>query len=360
MPTAAQANDWTGGVSNDWFNAGNWSPNAVPTAAEDATIDTTTSNPVTISGAAASSLAVTVGDTATGALQISTGGSLATPFLNIGNSANSSGSVTVTSGGSITASTVEVGFLGNGTLTISSGGTVTLDNTDALRIAVGSGSTGVVTVEDAHSSLTTNGGLEAGLQSGTNGTLAVSNGGQVLSPGGASVGGLGSGAVTVDGPGSSWQVGSSLDVGISGGGSGSVTITNGGVVTAAMPTFGLNSGSTGSLVVDGANSQFTTGDQLIIGKGGHRHTDDSNGGTVSAGSVILASNGGSGTLNIGAAAGSAPVAPGTLNTALVTFGPGSGGVINFNHTSANYTFDAVIEGLSIGGAPSTSLPARRS
>lgn len=51
MPTAAQANDWTGVVSNDWFTAGNWSTNAaVPTAADDVVIDTTTPNPTSISG----------------------------------------------------------------------------------------------------------------------------------------------------------------------------------------------------------------------------------------------------------------------------------------------------------------------
>ena len=353
MPTAAQAADWIGATSGDWFTQGNWSTNAVPTTGDDVIIDTTTPNPTSISGSNAFALGVVVGNSATGALQISNG-TLTTPQLTIGDSANSSGSVTVNSGGSITASTIGVGFSGNGTLTISSGGTVTLDNTDALRIAVGSGSTGVVTVEDAHSILTTNGGLEVGLQSGATSTLAISSGGQVLSLEGASVGGGGHGAVTVDGPGSSWQVGSTLVVGTASGGSGSVTITNGGVVTAAMPIFGLVSGSTGSLVVDGANSLFTTGDQLIIGKGGTGTLTISNG-AVSAGSVILASNGGSGTLNIGAAAGSAPVAPGTLNTALVTFGPGSGGVINFNHTSANYTFDAVIEGLSIGGGAINQL-----
>ncbi|MGA7996111.1 MAG: hypothetical protein WCA28_14545 [Bradyrhizobium sp.] len=40
----------------------------------------------------------------------------------------------------------------------------------------------------------------------------------------------------------------------------------------------------------------------------------------------------SGTINIGAAPGNTPVAPGTLNTAGIVFGAGTGG-INFNHAS---------------------------
>src|SRR5690606_1135516 len=47
----------------------------------------------------------------------------------------------------------------------------------------------------------------------------------------------------------------------------------------------------------------------------------------------------------GAAAGTAAVAPGFLDTPSVSFGTGSGtGVLNFNHTATDYVFDAALTG----------------
>jgi len=68
-----------------------------------------------------------------------------------------------------------------------------------------------------------------------------------------------------------------------------------------------------------------------------------NGGAVSANGMFLIANhaGSNGALNIGAAPGSAAAAPGTLTTAAVQFGAGTG-AINFNHTSASYLFSANI------------------
>ena len=70
------------------------------------------------------------------------------------------------------------------------------------------------------------------------------------------------------------------------------------------------------------------------------------GGIVRAtGGVTLAPEAGSfGTLNIGAAPGSPPVTPGTLNSPTVTFGGGTG-AINFNHTATDYVFAPTISGL---------------
>jgi outer membrane autotransporter protein len=235
-----------------------------------------------------------------------------------------------------------VGFQGNGTLTISDGGTVVAGR--GMAIAIQSGTAGVVTVDGG--SLTTH-GLSIG--DAGSGTLAISHGGTVMSHGfGPAIGqdAGGTGTVTVDGLNSSWQIDSSLEIGAGDnvGGTGSLTITNGGVVTAQSAVVGNLTGSTGTLIVDGPNSKFTTSDDIIIGQLGSGTATISNGGSVTASSVSIAGvAGSSGTLNIGAAAGSAPVAPGTLNTASVSFGAGDG-VINFNHTSANYTFDAAISG----------------
>src|SRR2546430_16551054 len=57
--------------------------------------------------------------------------------------------------------------------------------------------------------------------------------------------------------------------------------------------------------------------------------------------------GSTGTLNIGAAAGQAAVAPGTLNTASVNFGDGNGQIV-FNHTAANYIFAPAITSSGTG------------
>jgi subtilase-type serine protease len=357
LPTAAQAGDkvWTGAVSNNWSNTGNWSLNGFGTSPPDAAsgdnaiIDTTTpSDPVNITGGfPGSAVLVVVGDQSTGALQISGGGVLTASDVRIGNQPGSSGSVTVTGAGSkLITSDLEVAVSGSGTLTISSGGVV--EEADGLLIAVTSGAIGTVTVDGANSSLTSH-GLTIASAGGSNGTLVISNGGTVQSLGFATTLGnnIGSsGTVMVDGAGSSWTISSStLEIGSSG--IGLLKITNGGVVTADSAVVGNLAGSTGTLIVDGANSRFTTtgtSDDLTIGQQGTGTLTISNGGTVTAGSVdIASSSGSSGTLNIGAAPGSAPVAPGMLNTTSVAFDHGDG-VINFNHTSANYAFDAAISG----------------
>jgi len=54
IPAVAEAADWIGGTSTDWFTAGNWSA-GVPTRSAAVTIDTATPNPTVIGGAAQSS-----------------------------------------------------------------------------------------------------------------------------------------------------------------------------------------------------------------------------------------------------------------------------------------------------------------
>ena len=82
-----------------------------------------------------------------------------------------------------------------------------------------------------------------------------------------------------------------------------------------------------------------------------------NGGSVSASTVSIASQAGStGTLNIGAAAGQAAVAPGTLNTASVDFGDGTGQIV-FNHTATNYVFAPAITSTAPARERCASRPA---
>jgi outer membrane autotransporter protein len=105
-------------------------------------------------------------------------------------------------------------------------------------------------------------------------------------------------------------------------------------------------GGTGAITVTDPGSVLNAGTVLSVGQFGPGTLTIANGAQVFAASVSIAQNVGStGTLNIGAAAGNAPVAPGTLNTPTVTFGAGTGDIV-FNHTdrSGSYVFAPVISG----------------
>jgi len=126
-------------------------------------------------------------------------------------------------------------------------------------------------------------------------------------------------------------------------------VQNGGTLTTSGNTIiGLLAGSTGTVLVTGNGSVLDTSG-IAIGSAGNGSLTISNGATVNADTpVVIANSPGSiGNLNIGAAPGDAPVAPGTLNVlssvAAISFGAGTGAV-NFNHTSSDYLFGGVIAG----------------
>ncbi|MCP3473102.1 autotransporter domain-containing protein [Bradyrhizobium sp. CCGUVB1N3] len=290
-PAEAGSSDWTGANSTNWYDPGNWSTN-VPTSADTVTVDTLTPN------------------------------------------------ATIISGGSASAQTLTVGLLGSGFLTVQNGGTLSVQGVDIAGLL---GSTGGLTVTGAGSTLSSAGPISVGVSGA--GLLSVLAGGAVT---GTQVG-LGAmpgatGSVTVDGAGSSITA-NRLYVGV--GGTGYLNVTNGGSVTVATASvIGNAASASGSVLVDGANSTWTANGQLIIGSLGSATLTISNGGVVSApgaNPVAIADLSGSGTLNIGAAPGATPVAPGTLNAASVQFGFGTG-TINFNHTGSGYVFAAAISG----------------
>jgi outer membrane autotransporter protein len=182
---------------------------------------------------------------------------------------------------------------------INNGGTaqIAMPGAAASTVAIGAelGESGTLSVSGAGSLLASSGGTNFFVGLSGTGILNIINGGVVSSNAGV-IGVFGSGAVTVDGIGSTWT-------------------------------------NSGALVVGGAFGGAGTGTLTIA-----------NGGVVSATSVSLAAGAGStGTLNIGAAPGGAAVAPGTLDTAAVSFGAGAG-TINFNHTATDYEFAPAIGG----------------
>jgi T5SS/PEP-CTERM-associated repeat protein len=295
-----------------------------------------------------------VGALGTGTLTISGGGTVSSAGGgSIGLVAGSHGVVTVTGAGSIwnniaPSAGLNIGSFGTGTLTIENGGKVINISGFAANIGNSTGSQGTVMVTGPGSTWTNNVGLNIG-NSGT-GFLNILNAGTVTSNGGTLGASSGSaGTVTVDGTASMWTSNAQVVVGSSG--TGTLNITNGGKVTDSAGYIALAGGSVGTVTVDGTNSTWTNSPGNVFVGYGSNSTGTltiENGGFVIARAtlnpVFIANFPGStGTLNIGAAPGSSPVLPGTLETSQVIFGSGTG-TINFNHTATGYEFAPAISG----------------
>lgn len=183
----AQAPDWTGTVSTDWFDANNWDEGAVPTSNDNIEINTIAPNPTVIDSTGAASR-----------------------FTYIAFSDDSTGMVTVTgSDATWTTRQMEMGFRGNGMLTVEAGAQVTSDI--IARVAFSSTSQGTVTVNGAGSRWSITGELMIG--NAGQATLTISDGGQVSNVS-AIIGRVdGKGTVTVTGPGSQWTNSGNLVVG---------------------------------------------------------------------------------------------------------------------------------------------------
>ena len=156
----------------------------------------------------------------TGTLNIQNGGTVTDLAGFVGNLPGSQGTVTVSGAGSTwtNTGTVVVGGLGTGTLTIQNGGVV--NSGGGGSVGQSAGSTGTVTVTGPGS--TWNNGPGGGLNIGSfgTGTLTIANGGTVNNNTAftANIGnGAGSpGTVTVTGPGSTWSNSSGVNIGNSG------------------------------------------------------------------------------------------------------------------------------------------------
>jgi outer membrane autotransporter protein len=273
--------------------AGNWL-GGIPTATTSPNIDTVTPNSTVVASPGARAQNLAVGQTGTGMLTIQAGGTLAGSFSTVGNLSGAQGTVTVTGAGSnwSTAGSVVIGAQGTGTVTVQDGGTLN------------------------------SGGGSIGLSAGSAGTVMLT------------------------GPGVSWTNGPSGGLNVGSFGTGTLTIANGATVLNATLTaanIGNGPGSQGSVTVTGTGSSWSNLFGVNIGNLGAGTLTIADGGSVTGPVVIAANAGAMGTLNIGAAAGSQAAAPGTLTTASVAFGAGSG-TINFNHTSADYVFAPAISG----------------
>ena len=342
LPTSASAQEWVGGqnLGWDWFNPLHWNPAAVPTAADNVTIDTNSPAATFIEAAAAhadgivigkagqgslgiisagtltsntgvlgdlagsegvvavlgagstwsNSGSLTVGNRGSGTLHILSGGAVSNAFSAIGAQGGSSGTAVVNGAGSTWTNTsnLYVGDFGAGVLTISNGGAVS--NANAI-LGAHDGSAGTATVEGAGSTWTSSLSLVVGL--GGSGALTVSDGGAVSNDVGViASGALSTSTVTVTDAGSTWTNNGDLTVG--GSGVGTLNITNGGKVSNSAAILGaVPFSSSGTAVVDGAGSTWTNASTLYVGDFGVGVLTISNGGAVSNANAILGAHDGS-------------------------------------------------------------------
>jgi len=243
-----------------------------------------------------------VGYSGNGVLDITDGGKIRSNYYSgdaisaIGYNLGSLGQVTVDGVGSEwnTEELFYVGYSGNGMLNITNGGKVSNGNDNTHfgggGIGYNSGSTGQVTVNGIGSLWDIRDSSAIVGLSG-NGTLNITNGGQVNSIGGRIGNGSGStGQVTVDGAGSIWHSASNLapDFCVGYSGNGTLNITNGGQVNSgyADSYISYDSGSTGEVFVNGADSKWTGG-HLFVGFFGNGLLEIANGGQVDSGGISI-------------------------------------------------------------------------
>jgi T5SS/PEP-CTERM-associated repeat protein len=290
-----------------------------------------------------------------GSLLVTNGGAVTSAHAIIGWNASAAGTVTVEGAGSTwtNAGTLYVGNSGAGNLTIRDGGSVS--TTGVYVATAGSSSGSNINVTGAGSTLsvekggTLNGALIVGET--TAGSVSIDNGGTVSDYNGTLGNQAGSaGYMTVSGAGSQWRniydssvaYSGNINVGLFG--TGVLDVDDGGKVTGTRMYIGNETGSTGTVTVDGAGSSIDVTGNFYVGTSGDGTLTLSNGGSISAASVRIAYDSGThGTLNIGAAHGSAAAAAGVINAPSVTFYDGTG-VLTFNHTATDYVFAPTIAG----------------
>ena len=292
-------------------------------------------------------------------LVISNGGTVANIYGYVGVDTNSSNnSVLVTGSNSLWTNSGDLSVGGSGSgnsLVISNAGMVANSSANIGFDTVSSNNSVLVT--GSNSLWTNSSNLSVGYYGNSN-SLVISNGGMVAS----SVGYIGvatsssNNSVLVTEVGSLWTNSSDFYAGIEGSAN-SLVISKGGRLEVAGNTF-IGYGSTSSnnsFLVTGAGSLWTNSNDLIVGYEGGGSLTVADGGTVAASNlVIAASNGSSGTLNIGRF-GTNDTA-GTIIAPTIAFGSGTG-AINFNQAN-DTTITAAISGpgtINQLGAGTTTL-----
>jgi T5SS/PEP-CTERM-associated repeat protein len=287
---------------------------------------------------------LTVAHKGTGSLQLLAGSTATSAGGTIGNNAGSVGTVTVDGSGSqwTPAGGLDIGRAGQGTLTIGNAGAVVTSSVVLGDSGTGNGS---VSVSGTGSQLNITTSVEIGLNG--QGSFTVAAGGSAgsnLAYVGRNAGSNGS--VSVSGTGSTWTTSNDVIVGFDG--QATMTVSGGGsVVNGNAGTIANGASSVASATVTGAGSQWQIASNLTVGNSGAGTLNIANAGTVSVSGIVGVglNSGSAGTINVGAAPGTAAIAPGALNAASVVFGLGAG-ALNFNHTGAAYVFGSTLTSLN--------------
>lgn len=310
----AQAQNWTGSASNDWFTGANWDNGQPPPSAFDGVLNTVTPNATVINGGDASVRSLTLGGGPglIGDLSIVNGGTLAAGSLGVGSGggggvAGGEGTITVSGVGSRLITSSVAGFgnqSGTGRLFVLDGGVVEFGIAvqNAIIFSFTPDSVASATVTGTGSTLSTPGGLT--VARGGNATLAVNAGGTVSAATitlGAFAGALGT--MTVDGSDSALQVGNALIIGLEG--TGQFLVSNGAAVSNTEDSIiGDLAGSQGIATVAGAGSSWTSDGDLRIGDEGTGQLTISDEATVSGveGLIGFGSAASQGTVTVSAGA----------------------------------------------------------
>lgn len=263
------ANNWLGGLSDDWFTAGNWSDVDVPNGTVPVVIDAMElrDHAPVISGAVGGAEYMVVGQRFEGQLTLENGGGLGSyGGADIGHSAGASGQVSVTGSGSRwrVDDRVNIGRAGQGSLQVlGGGGLLARDN---VHIASHTAeSRGSVLVSGSDSSFYASHELHVGAAG--EGDLIVADGGTVdvrTSAIGTAAGAAG--RVTVSGAGSAFLNRGNLEVGR--GGDGRLSVGDGGSVESAYVYLAREADATGAAVVSGAGASWDIRENMTIGEGG--------------------------------------------------------------------------------------------
>ncbi|WP_426424310.1 Ig-like domain-containing protein [Bradyrhizobium genosp. A] len=228
---------------------------------------------------------ITIGDAGTAHATVENGGTINAGYLGLGGQAGGDGSLTIDGVGSHLAiqgdtDGINVGYGGAGHLTLSDGATITADYVNIASLA---GSSGTLTISGAGTSLDTTSGTYQNIQVGSDGTatMTISDHAIVTTTNMTLAVNHDAGvtdSLTVDD--ASLHVGGTLTIGNSG--AATALVDNGGSLTAGSLILAEFSGSTGSLTVDGAGS-VVTADYVSIG-GPSAVLTLSNGGGIDVGS----------------------------------------------------------------------------
>ena len=182
--------------------------------------------------------------------------------LYLGYSAVSTGTYTL-SAGTLSGDNLVVGDSGTGTLNITAGGSVSSDSASIGRFI---GSEGNVLISGTESTWTNNNDLTVAHQG--LGTLRATGGADISTHEVIIANAAGSsGSVYVDGSGSTWTATAPFGIYIGNSGAASLTIASGGQVsqTSGSTYVGALDGSYGDVTVQGAGSTWTTVGGLLLG-----------------------------------------------------------------------------------------------